>query len=130
MLRKSLLVFSILCAAILIGCNKTEMSNSNMADNSNKSTTGTTSTTGMTSSSGEKIGIPECDDFLAKYEACVTSSKVPEAARAQYQTGIKQWRESWKKLADNPQTKATLAGICKQSRDQAETNMKSFGCTF
>ena len=78
MLRKSLLVLSILCAAILIGCSKTEMSNSNTtADNSNKSATGTTGTTstsgtstaGTTTSSGEKIGIPECDDFLAKYEA-------------------------------------------------------------
>ena len=131
MLRKSLLVFSILCAAILIGCSKTEMSNSNTADNSNKSTssTGTTSTTGTTTSSGEKIGIPECDDFLAKYEACV-SGKVPEAARAQYQTSLKQWRDSWKKLADNPQTKGTLAAACKQSRDQMETAMKSYGCTF
>ena len=35
MLRTSLLIFSILCAAILIGCSKTEMGNSNsMADNS------------------------------------------------------------------------------------------------
>jgi len=130
MLRKSLLVFSILCAAILIGCSKTEMSNSNtMADNSNKAGTSTTSTTGTTTSSGEKIGIPECDDFLAKYEACV-SGKVPEAARAQYQTSLKQWRDSWKKLADNPQTKGTLAAACKQSRDQMETAMKSYGCTF
>lgn len=129
MLRKSLLVFSILCAAILIGCSKTEMSNSNtMADNSNKAGTSTTSTTGTTSASGDKIGIPECDDFLTKYEACI--AKVPEAGRATYQTGLKQWRESWKKLADNPQTRGTLAGICKQSRDQQETAMKSFGCTF
>jgi len=131
MLRKFLLVFSILCAAILIGCSKTEMSNSNKADNSNKSTssTGTTSTAGTSSTSGEKIGIPECDDFLAKYEACV-SGKVPEQARATYQSSLKQWRESWKKLADNPQTRGTLAGVCKQSRDQMETALKSYGCTF
>jgi len=138
MLRKSLLVLSILCAAILIGCSKTEMSNSNTtADNSNKSATGTTGTTstsgtstaGTTTSSGEKIGIPECDDFLAKYEACV-SNKVPEAARAQYQTGLKQWRDSWKKMADNPQTKGALAAACKQARDSSEASLKSFGCTF
>ena len=143
MLRKSLLVLSILCAAILIGCSKTEMSNSNTtADNSNKSATGTTGTTstsgtstsgtstaGTTTSSGEKIGIPECDDFLTKYEACV-SNKVPEAARAQYQTGLKQWRDSWKKMADNPQTKGALAAACKQARDSSEASLKSFGCTF
>ena len=30
----------------------------------------------------DKIGVAECDDFIDKYEACITG-KVPEAARAQ-----------------------------------------------
>jgi Meckel syndrome type 1 protein len=124
MLRKSILVFSILCAAILIGCSKTETSNSNTAaDNSNKRATGTTA------SSGDKIGIPECDDFLAKYEACVTS-KVPEAARAAYQSSLKQWKDSWKQMAANPQTKGALAAACKSAREQQETALKSYGCTW
>ena len=127
MLRKSLLIFSILCAAILIGCSKTEMSNSNTAaDNSNKAATGTTSTT---ASSGDKIGIPECDDFIAKYETCVTG-KVPEQARAAYQTALKQWKDSWKQMANNPQTKGTLAAACKSAREQQETALKSYGCTW
>lgn len=132
MLRKSLIVFSILCAAILIGCNKTEMGNSNTAaDNSNKMATTSSNSGGSstTASSGDKIGIPECDDFLAKYEACVTG-KVPEQARAAYQTGIKQWRDSWKQLAANPQTKGTLAATCKQAREQQETALKSYGCAW
>lgn len=124
MLRKSLLIFSILCAAILIGCNKTENSNT-AADNSNKST----ASTGTTAPSGDKIGVPECDDFIAKYDACV-SSKVPEMARAQYQGAIKQWRDSWKKLAADPATKGSLAAACKQARDQQEAALKSYGCTW
>src|SRR5881398_3845969 len=65
MLRTSFLIFAVLCVAILIGCSKTEtMSNSN-------STAGSTDkpkTPEKTmASSGEKIGVPECDDFLAKY---------------------------------------------------------------
>ena len=123
MLRKSLFVFSILCVAILIGCSKTEMSNSNsMADNKPMAS-------GGGSSSGDKIGVPECDDFIAKYDACV-SSKVPEMARAQYQNAIKQWRDSWKKLAADPATKGTLAAACKQARDQQEAALKSYGCTW
>ncbi|PYX63659.1 MAG: hypothetical protein DMG78_31445, partial [Acidobacteria bacterium] len=91
MLRNTLLILCVLCAAILIGCNKTETGNSNMmAGNSNKTTA--TTAPKMT---GEKIGVPECDDFIAKYDACV-SSKVPETARAQYQNAVKQWRDSWK----------------------------------
>src|SRR5436190_15376973 len=103
MLRTGVLAACVLFAAILIGCSKTETSNTNTATaNSNKATTTTTTST------GDKIGVPECDDFIAKYDACV-SSKVPEMARAQYQTAIRQWRDSWKKLAENPQTKGSLA---------------------
>ncbi len=126
MYRNLILVVCVLCAAILIGCSKTETGNTNMAaGNSNQGTTGTTGTT----SSGDKIGIAECDDFIAKYEACVTG-KVPEAARASYQSALKQWKESWKKLADNPQTKGTLAAACKQAKEQQETALKSYGCTW
>ena len=88
-----------------------------------------TSTPAVVVPTGDKIGIAECDDFLAAYEACVTG-KVPEAARAQYKAGLEQWRTSWKKLAENPQTRASLAAACKQSAEQARTQMKSFDCTF
>ena len=130
MLRNALLIFCVVCAVILIGCSKTETSNSNTAaDNSNKSKPAGTTTTSATAPAGEKIGVPECDDFIAKYDACV-SSKVPELARAQYQSAVKQWRESWKKLAENPQTKGTLAAACKQAREQQETALKSYGCSW
>src|ERR1700730_11030229 len=117
MLKRTLLIFAVLCAAIVAGCSKTETTeNSNtMAGNSNKPKTTATSTT--TASSGEKIGVPECDDFIAKYDACV-SSKVPEAQRAQYKSTIDQWRSSWKKLAENPATKGTLAAAWKQGAAQ------------
>ena len=82
MLRKSLLIFSIFCAAILIGCSKTEMSNSNSGS--------------TTASSGDKVGIPECDDYLTKYESC--TPKVPEPGRAAYKSAGEQLRASWKKM--------------------------------
>jgi len=92
-------------------------------------TTSTPATTTTTTSAGEKIGVPECDDFITKYDACV-SSKVPEAARAQYKSAISQWRSSWKKLADNPSTKGTLAAACKQAAEQQATALKQYGCSF
>ena len=115
MLRKSLLIFSIFCAAILIGCSKTEMSNSKMGSG--------------TTASGDKIGVPECDDFIAKYDACV-SSKVPEMARPQYQNAVKQWRDSWKKLAADPATRGSLAAACKQAAEQQAAALKTYGCNF
>ena len=129
MLSKTLLILAVLCAAILFGCSKTEMTeNSNtMAGNSNKpSTTATTTTSTTTASSGEKIGVPECDEFIAKYEAC--TNKVPEIARAQYKSAVDQWRSSWKKLAANPATKGSLAAACKQAADQQAAAWKTYGC--
>lgn len=132
MLKRSLLIFAVLCAAILVGCSKTEtVNNSNTATgNSNKTTTTTTTTAPTTTaSSGEKIGIPECDNFITKYDACV-AGKVPEAQRAQYQSTLKQWRDTWRQLAQNPMTKGTLAAACKQAAEQAKTSMKEYNCTF
>lgn len=129
MLRKSLLIFSILCAAILIGCNKTETSNSNTAsDNSNK-TSSNSGGPSTTAASGDKIGIPECDDYIAKYESCI-KGKVPEAARATLESSLKTARENWKKAAENPQSKASLAAACKQATDAAAASMKAYGCTW
>src|SRR6185369_10014247 len=105
MLRKSILVFSILCVVILIGCSKTETSNSNTtADNSNKtaSSNSGTGTTGTTAPTGDKIGIPECDDYIAKYESCIRG-KVPEQARAALESSLKSARENWKTAAANAQ---------------------------
>jgi curli biogenesis system outer membrane secretion channel CsgG len=126
MLRNLFLVICVLCAAILIGCSKTETGNSNMAtDNSNKGTT----TTSKTAAAGDKIGVPECDDYISKYETCLRG-KVPEAARAQLENALKMSRENWKKAAANDQTKSTLAAACKQASDAAAASMKAYGCTW
>jgi hypothetical protein len=93
--------------------------------NSNKNTS-STSTTSTTSSTGDKIGVPECDDFIAKYEAC--TDKVPEAGRAQYKDALAKWRASWKQLAANPATKGTLAAACKQASDSSAASWKAYGC--
>jgi hypothetical protein len=120
----------VICTIVLIGCAKTETANnSSSTGNSNKAATAAASPATATTAAGEKIGVPECDDFIAAYDACV-SSKVPESARAQYKTAIAQWRSSWSKLAANPNTKATLAAACKQSAESARASMKSYGCTF
>jgi hypothetical protein len=129
MLRNTLLILAVLCTAILIGCSTTENSNNSNTTVANTNKTTTTATPATTAPAGEKIGVPECDDFIAKYDACV-SSKVPEAARAQYKSAVEQWRASWKKLAENPATKGTLAAACKQAAAQQEAALKSYGCSW
>jgi hypothetical protein len=135
MKRISLVILATAFAVVLVACAKTDNTsnsngNSNKAAGSAPSTAAPAASNGSSAASaGDKIGVAECDDFIAKYESCV-SGKVPEVARAQYQSAVKQWKESWKKLAENPQTKGTLAAACKQARDQQEAALKSFGCTF
>ena len=130
-----------LCAAfglLLVACGGSDSSTNTTTSNTANTTTATsnkgsssntTTSTTTTSSSGEKIGVAECDEFITKYEACV-NSKVPEAQRAQYKPTLDQWRSSWRTLASNPQTKSTLASVCKSAMEQAKTSMKSYGCTF
>lgn len=136
MLRKSLLILAVLCAAFLIGCSTSNNNSNSTATDGNKntgvtapSTPATTTTTSSSSTSGEKIGIAECDDFIAKYEDCITKN-VPEAQKAQYESSLKQWRESWRQLAKNDMTKGTLAAACKQALESAKGSMKSYNCTF
>jgi hypothetical protein len=133
MLRNALLICCVVFAAILVGCNKTETTtttNTNTgstAANSNKATTGTTGTTSTTASTaGEKIGVKECDDYIAKYEAC--TGKVPEVGRAAYKSGLDQARTQWKKLADNPATRGSLAAACKQAAEAQAAAWKTYGC--
>ena len=127
------LLACVVFAIVLVGCSTSEpANNAGTTTNANKAATANTpatTTPASTTAAVDKIGVAECDEFIANYDACV-SSKVPEVARAQYKTAIEQWRTSWKKLAENPQTKATLAAACKQSAEQARTSMKSYNCTF
>jgi len=134
MLRKLFLLSFLACAFVMLGCNKSEMNNNNSAAaNTNKaatsSNTSTSTTSSTTTSSSDKIGVPECDDYIAKYEACI-SGKVPEMARAQYKDSLDKLRSSWRQAASTPQGKAALAAGCKQATEAARASMKSFGCEF
>jgi hypothetical protein len=139
------LLLSVACALLLAACggsDNTSTTNTTNTTAANKSTTTTTTTTTSTPStttttstpatttpaSGDKVGVPECDEYLSKYEACL--SKVPEAARAQYQATFAQVRKSWRDIAATPQGKAGLAQACKMATDQAKASMKPFGCDF
>jgi len=126
MQKRILLTMCVAVAFLVVACAQPETSTNR---NTQPSTATSTSTPAAAAPSGDKIGIAECDDFLAAYDACV-SNKVPEAVRAQYKASIEQWRSSWKKLAENPETRGSLAAACKQSAEQARVQMKSFDCTF
>ena len=132
MLKLISLTLFVLSALVLVGCSQSANNSNSAAANANRPATTSTPATTMSPASttaGGKIGVPECDDFIAKYDACV-SAHVPQAARAQYKASLDTWRSQWQKLAANPQTKPTLAQACKTAAEQQRKAMKSFNCTF
>ncbi len=77
----------------------------------------------------EKVGVPECDDYIAKYETCLTT-KVPEAQRAVFSSSMETMRKGWRNAATNPQAKAALAGGCKVALQTAKESMSAFSCDW
>jgi hypothetical protein len=118
-----LLALCFLLGALMVACG-------GGTDNTATTNGGTTNTATKNTStaSGDKIGVAECDEFIAKYEACM--SKVPAAGQAAVKSSLDAWRKSWKDLAANPQTKGALAGACKTALDQAKTSMSAYGCSW
>ena len=130
MSKTLLLMLCILSSLLVFACARSDETNRNVAAPGGTNSSAPASTPATTTAiAGAKIGIEECDSFLTAYDNCV-STKVPEATRAQYRTAINTWRTEWKKLADNPQTRGTLANVCKTQMETARTQFKSFGCTF
>lgn len=88
------------------------------------STSTTTSKPPMSS-----FGVPECDDYITKYEACI-NGKVPEATRAMVRQQLDATRAQWQQAAATPEGKAGLATGCKMALDIAKTAMQAYSCTW
>ena len=130
MSKSLLLMLCIVTGFLVLSCAKSETNRNAAATTAPAGTPATTNkNTNAAAPAAEKVGVAECDNFITAYETCV-SSKVPEASRAQLQQAVATWRTQWKKLADNPQTRGTLAAACKTQLEATRTQMKAYGCTF
>jgi hypothetical protein len=133
MSKSFLLMVCILTGLLLIACgsptNRNTSAPSTATSPAPAGTPATTTNRNDNTPVGDKVGIAECDSFITAYETCV-SSKVPAAAQANLKTSVATWRTQWKKLADNPQTRGTLAAACKTQREATMTAMKAYNCTW
>lgn len=113
--------------------NNTTANTTNTANKpANTTTTNTTSTeTAKTETSAGDIGVPECDDYIKKYEACLTkvAKQAPQAEPA-LKDSFQKARDGWKAAAATPQGKATLASACKQAHDAAKASMAAYSCEW
>src|SRR5690348_936974 len=70
---------------------------------------------------GGGIGVPECDDYLKKMEACL--GKMPAEAKAAMEQGFKTNRDAWKQAASSsPAAKEALKPGCKAALDALAAN--------
>ncbi len=111
------------------GNTNTPARNTNAATTNANTNTATSNANTAAVPTADKIGVPECDDYIAKYEACI-DSKVPAAMRANYQTAFDAARKAWRDAAATPQGKAGLAQACKAAQDNAKQSLASFGCSW
>jgi hypothetical protein len=129
--RSLLLATAALCfAAIFIACSGTgtnttvNTTTTNKATTTNATTANTTTSTTNTEANktetarADSVGVPECDEYIKKYEACLTTiaAKAPQVAPG-LKTGLEAQRNGFKQAASTPQGKATLATACTQAMD-------------
>jgi hypothetical protein len=128
-----LLMVCILTGLLVLACGSGTNRNATVPSTATSpvpaGTPSTTTNRNENANTAEKVGIAECDSFITAYETCV-SSKVPAAAQANLKASVATWRTQWKKLADNPQTRGTLAAACKTQREATMTAMKAYNCTW
>ena len=75
----------------------------------------------------ESLGVPECDNYLTKSEACI-SAHVPAASQAALKQSLDATRAGWKQAIDAG-GKDTLAAACTQMTESARASLKAYGCT-
>ncbi|RYD16255.1 MAG: hypothetical protein EOP90_05580 [Lysobacteraceae bacterium] len=72
-------------------------------------------------------GVAECDDYLAKYEACL-AAKVPAEAQAMLKQSLASTRDAWAQtLAAGG--KDALKSSCEMARNASRASMQAYGCS-
>jgi len=134
-------------AVVSFGCGGTATNTTTVTNKGNTTTTTTTNTTTTTANTAPAntsaansemkadasepgTGVAECDEYIKKYEACLTSiaAKAPQAAPG-LKSSFEAQRSAFKSAALTPQGKATLPATCKQAMDTAKSSTSQW-CTW
>jgi len=127
-------VTALLCSSVIfIGCGGAATNTpANTAKANTPANTAPANTAKTdTAPAGDSIGVAECDDYIKKYEACLTkvAAKAP-SAEAPMKQAFQTARSGWKAAATTPAGKASLASACKQAMDTAKSTMTAYACEW
>ena len=73
----------------------------------------------------EKVGIKECDDYIANMQKCIKKLKMPAEAIAATKKGLKDSAKAWKDAAKTPAAKDGLTKGCVAALKAAKTAYKT-----
>lgn len=129
--HKFTILVTLLCVAGFAGCasNGSQPQGQTAATNTNANYgSGIKAPPRVEIKTGDKIGVAECDEYLAKYEAC--AEKIPEPGRRAMVSSISDMRRTWITIAVNPETRTNLAAECKKSQEQTKQDLRSYACAW
>lgn len=75
------------------------------------------------------VGVPECDEYLAKFYICV-SQQVPEPQRPAMEQALRSTCESLRRVALSSAGRPGLAQACRTAMSAAQQSMAPYGCTW
>lgn len=129
------LTFALVCGVFFLtncgggGTTTTTTNNGSTTTTTNKPADSTkTETTKTETVSADSVGVPECDEYIKKYEACLLkiAQKAPQI-EPDLKKAFQAQRDGFKQAASNPSSKAMLPNQCKQL---IETAKQSYSSTY
>ena len=110
---------------------KTETANTAGTEKTTTESTKTETAKTETAPAGDSVGVPECDEYIKKYEACLTKIAASSpAAQGPLKQAFEAQRTSFKSAASTAQGKATLAATCKQAIQTAKASTTAYACEW
>lgn len=76
-----------------------------------------------------RVGVPECDEYITKWRACV-KDKVPAEMQESFESSFNSMTKAWKEAAYTEAGRTALAAGCKQALDTAKLSFASFNCIW
>ena len=121
-----------LCSLIAFGCGGGTTTNNTPANTAkNDAPKNTAPKNDAPKTESAATGVPECDEYIEKYEACLTSiaEKYPQV-HPNLKQAFETQRKGFKDAAAQPESKATLASTCKQAIENAKTATSAYACKW
>jgi hypothetical protein len=79
---------------------------------------------------GDRTGVPQCDTFLDRYQACI-NEKIPAATRPDYEQALADTRVRFRDaLVAEPSAGPALVKTCQRLAEEARKGTAKYGCKF